>query len=134
MGSTRGRNPEFINGITEVYKKLNPKMAEDPGFKNMFRNAPTVVFIGNDTSYDCSQIDCGLLGENMVLAAWSMDVGSCCLASPTRFMTDTPEAAEYLKRLELPEGYRLLYCIAFGYPDETPAAKPRDAAKVKYVD
>ena len=61
-------------------------------------------------------------------------VGSCCLASPTRFMTDTPEAAEYLKRLELPEGYRLLYCIAFGYPDETPAAKPRDAAKVKYVD
>ena len=33
-------NPEFINGITEVYKKLNPKMAEDPGFKNMFRNAP----------------------------------------------------------------------------------------------
>ena len=127
-------NPEFINGITEVYKKQNPKAAEDPNFKNMFRNAPTVVFIGNDTSYDCSQIDCGLLGENMVLAAWSMDVGSCCLASPTRFMTDTPEAAEYLKRLELPEGYRLLYCIAFGYPDEAPAAKPRDAAKVKYVD
>ena len=112
----------------------NPKAAEDPDFKNMFRNAPTVVFIGNDTSYDCSQIDCGLLGENMVLAAWSMGVGSCCLASPTRFMADTPEAAEYLKRLELPEGYKLLYCIAFGYPDEAPAAKPRDAAKVKYID
>ena len=25
-------NPEFINGITEVYKKVNPKVAEDPGF------------------------------------------------------------------------------------------------------
>ena len=127
-------NPEFINGITEVYKKQNPKAAEDPNFKNMFRNASTVVFIANDKSYDLSQIDCGLLGENMILSAWSMGIGSCCLASPTRFMTDTPEAAEYLKRLELPEGYRLLYCIAFGYPDETPAAKPRDAAKVKYVD
>lgn len=127
-------NPEFLNGISEIFKQKNPKAAEDPNFKNMFRNAPTVVFIGNDTSYDCSQIDCGLLGENMVLAAWSMGIGSCCLASPTRFMTDTPEAAGYLKRLELPEGYRLLYCIAFGYPDETPAAKPRDAAKVKYVD
>ena len=127
-------NPEFINGITEVYKKQNPKAAEDPNFKNMFRNAPTVVFIGNDTSYDCSQIDCGLLGENMVLAAWSMGIGSCCLASPTRFIADTPEAAEYLKRLEFPEGYKLLYCIAFGYPDEAPAAKPRDTAKVKYID
>ena len=127
-------NPEFLNGVSEIFKQKNPKAAEDPDFKNMFRNAPTVVFIGNDTSYDCSQIDCGLLGENMVLAAWSMGIGSCCLASPTRFMADTPEAAEYLKRLELPEGYKLLYCIAFGYPDEAPAAKPRDAAKVRYID
>lgn len=83
-------NPEFINGITEVYKKLNPKMAEDPEFKNMFRNAPTVVFIANDTSYDMSQIDCGLLGENMILSAWSMGIGSCCLGSPIRFMKTEP--------------------------------------------
>ena len=87
-------NPEFINGITEVYKKQNPKAAEDPNFKNMFRNASTVVFIANDKSYDLSQIDCGLLGENMILSAWSMGIGSCCLGGPTRFMTSTPEAAE----------------------------------------
>ena len=127
-------NPEFINGITEVYKKVNPKVAEDPGFKNMFRNAPTVVFIANDTSYDMSQIDCGLLGENMILSAWSMGIGSCCLGSPIRFMKTEPQAAEYLKRLNIPEGYELLYCIAFGYPDESPAAKPRDASKVMFVE
>lgn len=75
-------SPEFLNGVSEVFKQKNPQAAGDPNFKNMFRNAPTVVFIGNDTSYDCSQIDCGLLGENMVLAAWSMGIGSCCLASP----------------------------------------------------
>ena len=72
-------NPDFINGITEIYKKENPKAAEDPKFKNMFRNASTVVFIANDPSYDLSQIDCGLLGENMILSAWSMGIGSCCL-------------------------------------------------------
>lgn len=127
-------NPEFINGITEVYKKENPKAAEDPKFKNMFRNAPTVVFIANDTSYDLSQIDCGLLGENMILSAWSMGIGSCCLGSPIRFMNTHPAAAEYLKKLDIPEGYQLLYCIAFGYPDETPAAKPRDAAKIRFID
>lgn len=127
-------NPEFINGITEVYKKVNPKVAEDPGFKNMFRNAPTVVFIANDTSYDMSQIDCGLLGENMILSAWSMGIGSCCLGSPIRFMKTEPQAADYLKRLNIPEGYELLYCIAFGYPDESPAAKPRDASKVMFAE
>ena len=26
-------NPDFINGITEIYKKENPKAAEDPKFK-----------------------------------------------------------------------------------------------------
>lgn len=127
-------NPEFIDGISEIFKKENPKTAEDPNFKNMFRNAPTVVFIANDTSYDCSQIDCGLLGENMILAAQSMGIGSCCLASPTRFMSTHPAAADYLKRLDFPEGYQLLYCIAFGHPDEAPAAKPRKTEKIRFID
>lgn len=127
-------NPEFINGITEVYKKANPNVTKDPNFKNMFRNAPTVVFIAHDKAYDLSAIDCGLLGENMILSAWSMGIGSCCLGGPTRFMTSSPEAADYLKRLDIPEGYELLYCIAFGYPDETPAAKPRDEQKIKFIE
>ena len=49
-------------------------------------------------------------------------------------MTSTPAAAEYLKKLDIPEGYQLLYCIAFGYPDETPTAKPRNAGKVKFIE
>ena len=126
-------NPEFINGLTAIYTQANPKAAEDPSFKNMFRNAPTVVFIANDPSYDFSQIDCGLLGGNMILSAQSMGIGSCCLGGPARFM-QSPEAAEYLKKLNFSEGYELLYCIAFGYPDEAPAAKPRNAEKVKFID
>lgn len=126
-------NPEFINGLTEIFKKENPKAAERPGFKNMFNNAPTVVFIANDPAYDMSQIDCGLLGENMILSAWSMGIGSCCLGGPVRFMK-SPAAVEYMKKLGFSEGYELLYAIAFGYPDEMPAAKPREVSKVKFVD
>lgn len=125
-------NPEFINGITAIYKKSNPEAAADPSFKNMFRNAPTVVFIANDPSYDCSQIDCGLLGGNMILTAQSMGIGTCCLGGPARFMR-SPEAAEYLKKLNFSKDYQLLYCIAFGYPDESPQAKPRNEEKVKFI-
>lgn len=126
-------NADFINGLTELYKKENPKAAERPGFRNMFNNAPTVVFIAYDTTYDLSQVDCGLLGENIILAAQSLGIGSCCLGGATRFM-ETPAAAEYLKRLDLPDTHRLLYAIALGYPDEAPEAKSRDMSKVKFIE
>lgn len=126
-------NPDYINGVTELYKKANPKAAADSTFRNMFRNAPTVVFIGHDTKSESSPFDCGLLAENMMLSAWSMGIGSCCLGSPARFMKSA-EAAEYLKKLNFSEGYELLYCIGFGYPDEAPAAKPREASKIQFVD
>ncbi len=126
-------NPEFINGLTDIYKQKNPKVAEDPSFRNIFRNAPTVAFIANDPSYGFSQVDCGLLGANMVLSAWSMGIGSCCLGSPVGLLK-SPEAAAYLERLGFSEGYELLYCIAFGYPAETPEAKPRMQEKVRFVD
>ncbi len=67
------------------------------------------------------------------LSAWSMGIGSCCLGGPVRFMK-SPAAAEYMKQLGFSEGYELLYAIAFGYPDEMPAAKPREVSKVKFVD
>ena len=127
-------NPEFINGITEVFKKVSPKMAEAPDFKNMFRNAPTVIFIANDTTFPFSQVDCGLMAENMMLSAWSMGIGSVCLGSSAHFINNTPEAAPYLEKLGFSENYKTLICIGFGYPAETPAAKPRDMGKVKFID
>ena len=50
------------------------------------------------------------------------------------FINTNPEAAPYLQKLGFSEGYRLLYCIAFGHPDETPDAKPRKKGKVKFVE
>ena len=127
-------NPDMIQKLTDLYVKDNPKATDDPNFKNMFRNAPTVAFIANDTTFAYSPVDCGLMAENMILSAWSMGVGSCCLGGPVRFMKSNPEAAQFLKYLGFSENYDLLLCIGFGYPAEKPAAKPRNAAKVKFMD
>jgi nitroreductase/lysophospholipase L1-like esterase len=124
--------PEYINGITALFKAANPKMAEDPDFKNMFRNAPAVIFVA--APGESGQLDCGLLGENMILTAQSLGLGTCCLGGPIRFMTSAKEAAPYLQRLDLPEGYNLLYALAVGYPDEQPEAKPRDLSKIQFVE
>ena len=127
-------NPEVIKKLTDLYVKDNPKEAENPSFINMFRNAPTVAFIANDTTFAYSPVDCGLMAENMILSAWSMGIGSCCLGGPARFMKSNPEANKYLQEMGFSENYDLLLCIGFGYQAETPKAKPRDAAKVKFMD
>ena len=127
-------NPEVIKKLTDLYIQDNPKAAEDPNFQNMFRNAPMVAFIANDTTFPFSPVDCGLMAENMILSAWSMGIGSCCLGGPARFMTGNAEAAEYLTEMGFSENYELLLCIGFGYPAETPKAKPRNAEKVKFMD
>ena len=123
----------YIDGITALFKAAQPAQAEDPSFRNMFRNAPAVIFIASPTD-GSGQVDCGLLGGNIVLAAQSLGLGTCCLGGPIRFMTSAPEAAPYVERLDLPEGYALLYAIGVGYPDESPEAKPRDEGKVKFID
>lgn len=125
-------NPEFISAITDAYLKIYPEAAQDSNFVNIFRNAPTVAFIANDTAYELSQIDCGLLGGNMVLMAHAMGIGSCCLGSPVRFLKSA-KGMPFLKELGFSQGYNLLYAIGFGYPDEEPAAKPRSTDKVKFL-
>lgn len=126
-------NEEYINGVTQVFTAKDSTAKSDPNFKNMFRNAPAVIFIASPKD-GSGQLDCGLLGENIVLAAKSLGLGTCCLGGPIRFMTSDPDAAEYVKKLDLPDDYALLYAIAVGYPDEEPDAKPRDRSKVKFID
>ncbi len=126
-------NQKLIAEVTEVYKKANPdQVSRDAGFKNMFRNAPNLICVCTPAKGG-GELDAGLLGENIMLAAQSLGLGTCCLGGPVRFLLGNAEAKFFLDSLEIPEDYKLNYIIAIGYPDEQPEAKPRDASKVKYI-
>ena len=127
-------SPSLIDSITAAVIKDKPELAEREGFKNIFVNAPCVLCIAYDTTYDMSQVDCGLLGENIILSAWSKGIGSCCLGSSARWIKDSPSAKPFLDRMAFSDGYELLYCIGLGYPNETPEAKPRTMDKIKYIE
>ena len=123
-------DPAVMAEIIDLMAKGNPDT--DKGvIKGCFRNAPTMVFIANDPSYDFSVIDCGILSQNIMLSGWSLGVGSVCLGSPVRFLRNAPEA---IARLGFSNGYTPVICIGMGYPAESPEAKPRDFGKVKFVD
>jgi nitroreductase len=102
-------------------------------FKNMFRNAPAVIFVAAKPSAYAG-VNVGLLGENMMLAAWSMGIGSCCLGSVVPVM-NSEAAKPYLERLQLPEEYKLMLAIAFGYPEPNSTQEPeRDLTKAYYIE
>lgn len=130
-------NPDTMSEIKAAMSAANPDV---PMAGDSFRNAPVMAFIAADTSYDFSLLDCGMLSENMVLSAWSMGVGSICLGSPVRFLDGSesirsnPEIRKVMDRLGFSEGYQLVLCVGFGYPLESPDAKPRDESKFKFVD
>lgn len=130
-------NPDTMSEIKAAMSAANPDV---PMAGDSFRNAPVMAFIAADTSYDFSLLDCGMLSENMVLSAWSMGVGSICLGSPVRFLDGSesirsnPEIRKVMDKLDFSEGYQLVLCVGFGYPLESPDAKPRDESKFKFVD
>lgn len=127
-------SPALIDSITKAVVTDKPDIAQREGFKNIFVNAPCVICIAYNTNYDMAQIDCGLLGENIILAAWAKGIGSCCLGSSARWILDSPSAKPYLDRMAFSKGYELLYCIALGYPDETPDAKPRRNDMIRFME
>ncbi len=122
--------PEIMDEIKEKMAAANPDVDSEI-VKGCFRGAPTMVFVASDPSYDFAGIDCGLLSGNIMLSAWSLGVGSVCLGSPVRFISNSPEALEILG---FSEGYKPIICIGMGYADEAPEAKPRDFSKVKFVE
>lgn len=129
---------EWINSATAAAKEAakgtpNEAQFNDPSFKNLFRNAPAVIFIGHKPGA-YTPVDCGLMAGNMMLAAKSLGLGTVCMASPVRTFLMTEAGASHLTSLGFSEGYEPLICIGIGYPDEEPAAKPRNMEVIKYVE
>ena len=122
---------DFINGSTEAMKKVNPNITGND--KNMYRNAPAIICVAVPSG-DFSYIDAGLMGENMMLAAQSLGLGTCCLGGVAMQLNTRPELKDYLVRLKLPNDYKIAYVLAVGYPDEQPQAKQRDKSKIMFVE
>ena len=128
---------EYLDGVTELMKADMPGFvkADDPKFRNAFRNATAIIAVGcPDDPTGMTLLNVGLLGENICLAALELGLGTCFMAGPPMFLTTNEKAKPYLDQLGFSEGYKLRYVIGVGYPDETPAAKPRDYGKIKFVD
>ena len=127
----------YLNEVTELMKEDMPFFvkSDDPNFRNAFRNATALIAVAcPDDQMGMTLINVGLMGENMCLAAQELGLGTCVMAGPSSFLANSPKAKPYLDRLGFSEGYKLRYVLGVGYPAESPAAKPRDLSKIKFVE
>jgi len=105
--------------------------ASDPDFV-AFHNAPTLIVISADAQVG-GAIDCGAAAENIALAAESLGIGSCLMAS-SEMAFKSPLGEDLRTELGIPQGYEHVCTVALGYKDcEQPPAKPRRDNLVNYV-
>jgi len=106
--------------------------AQDPGFDN-FRGAPMAIIVSGDRKAVYAPADCANAIENMAVAAYSLGLGSCYLAS-FKPALEKPEG-DLMKVLKIPQGYAPLYALALGYSSEVLGERaPRREGAVTYIE
>lgn len=99
---------------------------------SVFFNAPTLIVIAYDTTQYWGMSDCGMFAQNVLLAAESMNIGTCAVGCCRQYLA-SKKAADFVKSLNLPENYEVYLTITVGYKDQDPEAKPRDEQKIQYI-
>lgn len=120
------KNRELIRRLSDRSKKAWLESAgkvDDPHLKqvvnalkmpefDIFYNAPVLVLIFASPDAYSPQYDCALAAENMMLAARSLGIGSCWIGFGMPIGSDK----EMLDELKVPENYKLMAPLIFGYP------------------
>jgi len=107
-------------------------LGSDENF-NIFYNSPTIIVISGEKSAPIARADCAAATENMLIAAESLNIGTCWIGL-VAFLFRSVKVQEYEKLLEIPEGYEPYYAVAIGYKTkENEQAAPRRENTVNYI-
>jgi nitroreductase len=81
---------------------------------HLFHNAPTIVVISGGKTEMYTVENCSLAAGNMMNAAKALDVGSCWVSGLPQLIDEEPDN-QFIKELNLPEGYKPVCVILLGY-------------------
>lgn len=116
------------NSSIEQFKK----MAGNPNF-NPFYNAPTLIITAYDKNLPTKESDCAVALQNMLLAAHSLNIGSCWIHI-LALTGDDPKVREILTELGIPEDYAVFGTAILGFNSkEEPKATPRKDGTINIV-
>jgi Nitroreductase len=79
-------------------------------------NAPLLIVVANRKDYGNNIADCACAIENMMVAANTLDLGSCWI-NQLRWLNEEPTLVSYLMELGMKEYERVYGSVIIGYPD-----------------
>lgn len=136
------QNKDILDRLSDGFKELAKnsnieylkKVGNDDNF-HVFYNAPTVVIISGDENIKSAPVDCAAAVENMLVAAESLEIGSCWIGF-IAFLFNSEEGTEFTKELGIPQGFKQIHAAALGYKKNkstnAPARKENTVNYIKY--
>ena len=113
------------------YEYLN-KFATNENF-NLFYNAPTVIIVSGEKSALAPRMDCAAAIQNMLVAAESLNIGTCWVGLVTPLFK-SERADEFSKLFGITDDFELYYAVALGYKTEENAQPaPRRENTVNFI-
>ncbi|WP_199261040.1 nitroreductase family protein [Desulfobulbus oligotrophicus] len=113
--------------------KEQPSIIDDPQIASGFYGAPTVLIFFGPKDFIYSVADCCMMAENMMLAAYSLNIGSCMVMRAEATFAGEP-GQRLQKEWGIDENFEAKAFVTLGYPDGTvPAGKPRKENRVKLI-
>lgn len=100
---------------------------------DVFRTAPMAIIVSADETAAYGLADAANATQNMAVAAWSLGIGSCYIAS---FVTATNgEKSEYFRHLlQIPLGFKPVFALALGYASAPlPPRKERVPDRITFI-
>lgn len=99
----------------DTYRSLkNSILASKKGGYDFTYNAPTLIVVANQKGYGNAMADCSVALENMMLAAVSLDIGSCWI-NQLHWLDDNKSIHAYMMKLGLTENETICGGLALGY-------------------
>jgi nitroreductase len=126
------QNKDILKNISDLAKPLFIEELKKFGTRedvlkhtdgNLFYDAGTLIIICGKTNGHLPIADCWMAAENMILAAWAMNLGSCVVASALPAM-NLPEVKS---TLGIPTGFVAVAPVIIGYPKAETAPSSRKA-------
>lgn len=132
------QNPQILEELSKRhidYLRKEKKEISDPREHSVNYHAPILIIIARavkGTGTLPTLLDCGILLQNIMLAAHAHNLGTCPLGGIVPFLKQNSNTGLH-DLFHIPSDYEIAITLALGYPDENPEAPIRYSEKVKYL-
>lgn len=100
----------------------------------LFYGAPCMIMVPIDpTQYGPALIDCGILCQNIALAATSLHIANVMCGFAGLAFASGKRSEEFSKRLGFPEGYAFGCSVLLGYAKSSKSPHEPDFSKISFV-